>query len=142
MRSIPHAGTVEMVKVSTRSQVLVSYCSISGLYVHTLNGKLLKFIKETEKIFDMKLTSENYLVTGGTRGVKVSSSLSFLFLFFLFFYSFFSFSVSLFLSFFLSFFFLSFPAYFRFFFILSFPSSFSNNAYNTDLQLARPRRGA
>jgi hypothetical protein len=64
-----------MVKVSTKSQVLVSYCSSSRLYVHSLNGKLLRVI-ETEKIFDMKLTTENYLVTGGTRGVKVSSPTS------------------------------------------------------------------
>jgi len=70
IRSLAHAGTVEMVKVSTKSQVVVSYCSSSRLYVHSLNGKLLRVI-ETEKIFDMKLTTENYLVTGGTRGVKV-----------------------------------------------------------------------
>lgn len=79
---MPHAGTVEMVKVSTKSQVLVSYCSCSRLYVHTLNGKLLRYI-ETEKIFDMKLTSDNYLVTGGMRGVKVSHLLHFILLFLL-----------------------------------------------------------
>ena len=84
IRSMPHSGTVEMVKVSTKSQVLVSYCSPSRLYAHSLNGKLLRVI-ETEKIFDMKLTTENYLVTGGTRGVKVS----------LFLFNFFSFSPSL-----------------------------------------------
>lgn len=81
IRSMKHYGTVEMVKVSSQCQIIVSYCSTSRLYVHTLNGKLLRWI-ETEKIFDMKLTTENYLVTGGTRGVKVSCLIGVLFYFF------------------------------------------------------------
>jgi len=73
LRSLPHRGTVLMVKVASGCQILVSYCSAGWLYVHSLNGTLTRVVDvQEEKIFDMKLTTEqNYLVTGGTKGVKI-----------------------------------------------------------------------
>ncbi|KAN0025804.1 hypothetical protein ACTFIU_000067 [Dictyostelium citrinum] len=86
-RSMIHNGAVEIVKISTVGQTIISYCSMSFLYVHSFNGKLLKIQQSDEKIYDAKLTGESvkkggvlgvgsstqYLVTGGTRGVKVRS---------------------------------------------------------------------
>ncbi|EFA84213.1 BEACH domain-containing protein [Heterostelium album PN500] len=87
VRTMSHKGAVEIVKISTVGQTIISYCSMSYLYVHSFNGKLLHIEQCDEKLYDIKLTGESikkggvlgvgddiqYLVTGGTRGVKVRS---------------------------------------------------------------------
>ncbi|GAM22037.1 hypothetical protein SAMD00019534_052120 [Acytostelium subglobosum LB1] len=87
VRTMLHKGAVEIVKISTVGQTIISYCSMNYLYVHSFNGKLLKMEQCDERLYDLKLTGESvkkggvlgvgdsvqFLVTGGTRGVKVRS---------------------------------------------------------------------
>eukprot|EP01132_Coremiostelium_polycephalum_P004925 gene4925-6139_t len=85
VRTMTHSGSVEIVKISTVGQTVITYCSNGCLYVHSFNGKLLKMEQCDEKLYDIKLTGESikkggvlgvgdsnqFLVTGGTKGVKI-----------------------------------------------------------------------
>ncbi|KAF2071920.1 hypothetical protein CYY_006757 [Polysphondylium violaceum] len=88
IRSMVHRGAVEMVKISTVCQSVITYCSMSFLYIHSFNGKLLAMVPCDEKLYDIKLTGEvvvkkggvfgvgdsnQYIITGGAKGVKIRS---------------------------------------------------------------------
>lgn len=64
LRTIRFESVPEIVKIS--QEYIVTFCSSNQLFVHTVNGRLIRSIKTEKKIYDFKLSSDGgYIICGG-----------------------------------------------------------------------------